>query len=177
MGLTDILIYASFGIFLFILFVINFLRDAQVNRKFKIYDKILDGLIKENYNLKKLINDMPVQTEIRHSGGLDLSMDELAKRIDIRINDALSSRVIPMLQSLKKIEDSIDRFQDEQQDRIFNIEERTKNISKITPPNFDQEENRIVNMYRSGQSPEQIAKELNMGVGRVNLVLKLHKAI
>ena len=174
---SDILIYIIFGVFLAILSALIYLRDAQSARKFGRYEKILDALIKENYIIKKALEGGENLPRSNFDYGAGLNQKLIHDQIEDQVNRAISQRVIPMLQSLKNLEDTIDKFQDEQEDRMYNLEERTKNISKITPPNFDREENRIVDLFRSGKSQEEIAREMRMSVGRINMILKIHKAI
>lgn len=174
---SDILIYIIFGVFLAILSALIYLRDAQSARKFGRYEKILDALIKENYTIKKALEGPDNLPRSNFDYGTGLNQKLIHDQIEDQVNRAISQRVIPMLQSLKNLEDTIDKFQDEQEDRMYNLEERTKNISKITPPNFDREENRIVDLFRSGKSQEEIAREMRMSVGRINMILKIHKAI
>lgn len=174
---SDILIYIIFGVFLAILSALIYLRDAQSARKFGRYEKILDALIKENYTIKKALEGSDNLPRSNFDYGTGLNQKLIHDQIEDQVNRAISQRVIPMLQSLKNLEDTIDKFQDEQEDRMYNLEERTKNISKITPPNFDREENRIVDLFRSGKSQEEIAREMRMSVGRINMILKIHKAI
>ena len=64
-------------------------------------------------------------------------------------------------------------FQNEQQDKLYSIEERTKSITKLSP-NDNNDESKIVAMYQSGKSKENIAKDLRIGIGKVEFVLKFH---
>lgn len=164
--INDVLIYAVFSVFLLILFAIIYIRDSSVSRKLAAYEKILDGLIKENYKIKKSLEQVSTQKS-------PFSMDELAKRIDIRINDALSTKVIPMLESLKNLENTIDDFRSEQQDRIYTLEERTRNLSRISTSIPKSEDEKIIELYKNGKSAEEIARDLHLGIGRVEMTLKL----
>ena len=66
----------------------------------------------------------------------------------------------------------------EQQERLYSLEERTKSIGKITPPSFEaNNENRVVEMFRAGKTPEAIARDLQLGVGQVTMILKFKKEI
>ncbi|EPJ2171569.1 DUF6115 domain-containing protein, partial [Campylobacter jejuni] len=48
--------------------------------------------------------------------------------------------------------------------------------AKLTP-NYDTEEQKIENLFKEGKSIEQIAKDLRIGTGNVELVLKFKKLI
>lgn len=49
-------------------------------------------------------------------------------------------------------------------------------MAKLTP-NYDTEEQKIENLFKEGKSIEQIAKDLRIGTGNVELVLKFKKLI
>ena len=89
----------------------------------------------------------------------------------------INQKITPIINTLQGIESSIDNFQSQQQDRLFTLEERAKSISKISAPNGEDDEKRIVQMYSEGKSVESIAKELCVGVGKVELTLKLRELI
>ena len=135
-------------------------------------------MIKENYTIKKVLEGQDSFPRSNFDyGNSGLNQKLIHDQIEDQVNRAISQRVIPMLQSLKNLEDTIDKFQDEQEDRMYNLEERTRNISKITPPNFGREEDRVVELFRSGKSKEEIAREMRKSVGQINMILKIHKAI
>ena len=81
---------------------------------------------------------------------------------------------MPIIRAIKSIERVIDDFANEQKDRMFNLEERTRDINKITPSVINEEE-QILKMFKDGKSAAMIAKDLHVGMGRVEFVLKFHK--
>lgn len=172
---SEIFIYVGFGLLFLVLFGLIYSRDAQSNSKFAKFELVLEGLIKENYQLKKQLNGQLNQPIVMQN---DINLKDIYDQIDAKITDGINAKVIPMLESVKSIEKVIDDFQNDQQNRIYNLEERTKTISKITPPGFDDnDENRIIQLYSSGKSIENIARDLRLSVGRVIMVLKFHKVI
>ncbi|HIH2295442.1 hypothetical protein [Campylobacter fetus] len=49
---SEIFIYVGFGLLFLVLFGLIYSRDAQSNSKFAKFELVLEGLIKENYQLK-----------------------------------------------------------------------------------------------------------------------------
>lgn len=173
---NEIIIYIAFGIILILTYIFNYIKDKESIRKFNKFELVLESLIKENYELKKLILEQgDKENNIQIESKID--MEDILKHVDLKVGEVVNSKVIPILDSLKGIEHIIGDFQNEQQNRLYNLEERTKTITKITPPSFDTEENRIIELYNMGKSIESIARDLRLGVGRVNMVLKFHKVI
>ena len=101
----------------------------------------------------------------------------IENNLEQRLNEKINQKITPIINTLQGIESSIDNFQSQQQDRLFTLEERTKSISKISAPIGEDDEKRIVQMYSEGKSVESIAKELCVGVGKVELTLKLRELI
>ena len=158
---SDLMIFAIFGLILTILFVLVFVKDLEVSRKFSRYEKAIEGLIQELHAVKKQVANLD------RSESAEFDAAQIESSLEQRLNEKIN----------QKIESSIDSFQSQQQDRLFTLEERTKSISKITAPNGEDDEKRIVQMYSEGKSVESIAKELCVGVGKVELTLKLRELI
>lgn len=145
----------------------------------KSFDKLMQinyQLNKELSELKKELNSVAMMTAGSRSGTA-FSLEEISRRIDARINEALASRVMPMLESLRRLESSVDDFTNEHEERMLDLEERTKSIGKITPPSFSAEEDKIESLFNAGKSAEEIARDMHITVGKVNMVLRLRKLI
>ena len=145
----------------------------------KSFDKLMQinyQLNKELSELKKELNSVAMMTAGSRSGAA-FSLEEISRRIDARINEALASRVMPMLESLRRLESSVDDFTNEHEERMLDLEERTKSIGKITPPSFSAEEDKIESLLNAGKSAEEIARDMHITVGKVNMVLRLRKLI
>ncbi|PPB66468.1 hypothetical protein [Campylobacter hyointestinalis] len=166
---SEVLIYICFSVILVVMFVYLNLKDKEARKKFSKFEIVLEELIKENYQLKKQISSLPKTQVNDDSGIIKVALEH--------VDEALNLKVAPMLESLKSIEKVIDDFQNDQQNRLYSLEERTKTFTKITPPSFDSEEDRIIELYNAGKSVESIARDLRLSVGRINMVLKFHKVI
>ncbi|WP_096025417.1 DUF6115 domain-containing protein [Campylobacter lanienae] len=172
---NELLLYIAFILLLAVFGAIFWLREKQINAKFSKFELAIEGLIKENYQLKKQIKDNAKPQEIIKN---DIDMDEINHMIELKINEGLIQKISPILQNVHIIEQAVNEIKDEQQERLYSLEERTKSISKITPPSFEaNNENRVVEMFRAGKTPEAIARDLQLGVGQVTMILKFKKEI
>ena len=91
-----------------------------------------------------------------------------------KVQDEINENVIPLLNSLKGIEEVIQTLQDEQQDRLSALEERTKSINRISPPSLVSDDKQVMQMYKDGKKEYEIAKELRMGLGEVQFILRMN---
>ena len=172
---NELLLYIAFILLLAVFGAIFWLREKQINAKFSKFELAIEGLIKENYQLKKQIKDNAKPQEIIKN---DIDMDEINHIIELKINEGLIQKISPILQNVHIIEQAVNESKDEQQERLYSLEERTKSIGKITPPSFEaNNENRVVEMFRAGKTPEAIARDLQLGVGQVTMILKFKKEI
>lgn len=172
---NELLLYIAFILLLGVFGAILWLRDKQVNAKFSKFELAIEGLIKENYQLKKQIKEIPQTPQIVQN---NIDIDEINSQIELKIGEGLIQKISPIIENVRIIEQAVNEIKEEQQERLYSLEERTKSIGKITPPSFDaNHENRVVEMFRSGKSPEMIAKDLQLGVGQVTMILKFKKEI
>ena len=172
---NELLLYIAFILLLAVFGAIFWLREKQINAKFSKFELAIEGLIKENYQLKKQIKDNAKPQGIIKN---DIDMDEINHIIELKINEGLIQKISPILQNVHIIEQAVNEIKDEQQERLYSLEERTKSIGKITPPSFEaNNENRVVEMFRAGKTPEAIARDLQLGVGQVTMILKFKKEI
>ena len=168
---NDLIIFVIFGLILTVLFVLVFIKDLEASRKFSRYEKAIESLIQELHAVKKQVANFD------RSEPAEFDVVQLESNLEQRLNEKINRKIAPIINTLQGIESSIDSFQSQQQDRLFTLEERTKSISKISAPNGEDDEKRIVQMYSEGKSVESIAKELCVGVGKVELTLKLRELI
>lgn len=168
--MIEITAFIAFGIVLLIVIALSYMKDSEMTRKFSKYEKILDSLMKENHSIKKQLQTLEITASLpKETEDLQNIEERLASKIQSEIND----KIIPVINSIQNIEQAIENFQSEQQDRIYDLEERTKSITKISPPNNGSDEEKIVSLYNNGLSVESIAKDLQLSVGKVNLILKI----
>lgn len=168
---NDLIIFVIFGLILTVLFVLVFIKDLEVSRKFSRYEKAIESLMQELHAVKKQV------ANFSQSEPAEFDVVQLENNLEQRLNEKINQKITPIINTLQGIESSIDNFQSQQQDRLFTLEERTKSISKISAPNGEDDEKRIVQMYSEGKSVESIAKELCVGLGKVELTLKLRELI
>ena len=173
----DLLVMIVFALLVLLLLVWGYSIIQNLQNKIANHATSLDKLMQANHQLNKELSELRAQIGLlnQSSKSAVFNLEEITRRIDSRINEALASRVMPMLDSLKRLESSVDDFTSEHEERMQDLEERTKSISKITPPSFEAQEDKIERLYKAGKTPENIARDLRIGVGTVMMILKLRK--
>ncbi|WP_144600618.1 DUF6115 domain-containing protein [Campylobacter coli] len=148
------------------------IKDKESNAKINKLQGVVEDITKELHYLRKElgVKDEGVQEEE------DYKITLLKEEIQITLEKQISAKITPVLRTLKTMEHIIEDFQNEQQNRILNLEQKAQSMTKLTP-NYDTEEQKIVDLFKEGKSIEQIAKDLRMGTGNVELVLKFKQLI
>ena len=180
----DLLIMISLALLILAGLAWGWMTIQGLQNKLSNHTKSFDKLMQINYQLnkelselKKELNSVAMTAASSSRSGAAFSLEEISRRIDASINEALASRVMPMLESLRRLESSVDDFTNDHEERMLDLEERTKSIGKITPPSFSAEEDKIESLFNAGKSAEEIARDMHITVGKVNMVLRLRKLI
>ena len=113
---NELLLYIAFILLLAVFGAIFWLREKQINAKFSKFELAIEGLIKENYQLKKQIKDNAKPQEIIKN---DIDMDEINHIIELKINEGLIQKISPILQNVHIIEQAVNEIKDEQQERLY----------------------------------------------------------
>ena len=150
------------GILEVVLFFLVFIRDQEVSKRFKLYEKVIEDLNRENHKISKKIEEISKENTV-------LEIDDIKTEIENEVKKSLT----PMVDAIKEIENIMLNFQDEQIDRIDALEERKKEVNFVAPNIMESNEKLIISQYKEGKSEAMIAKDLRIGIGEVDLILKL----
>ncbi len=161
----EVLAFIGLALLVIIIFLMVYIRDIEINKKLAIYERSIEELNYQNHVLNKALKDIS-NKESFDAKGFEKKMLELTKQ-------EVQQTVIPMVSSLQDIEEIIERFKEEQTARIDRLESRTKEMSGLPTGTSSSNEKMIVAQYARGRSEAEIAKDLRIGIGEVDLVLKL----
>ncbi len=164
-------------VFVFVLLVAMLaymnIKDRESMAKITKLQNAMEDMSKEFHYLKKeLFSKMENEENPHDDRALELLKDEMK----ILLEKELAQRILPVLKSIQGMENIIEEFQNEQQNRILSLEQKAQSMTKLSP-NYDTEEQKIIALFKDGKSIEQIAKDLRIGTGNVELVLKFKRLI
>ncbi len=176
---NDLIILLGILVLIGLLFFWVWLGMQSFNKRLRNHARSIDKLMQANYELSKKNAHLKesIKGFISSAQSTSLEMEQINKSLDAKINEAIASKILPMIASLKRLEDNMGDFASEHNERMYDLEKRTENFSKITPPSFEKEEDYIVDLYKSGKSIESIAKDLHITLGRVEMVLRFRKLL
>lgn len=162
----ETLAFIALALLVVIIFLMVYVRDIEVNKKLAIFERSIEELNYQNHVLNKAFNDIAKQ-ESFDAKAFERKMMELNK-------SDIQQSIIPIITSLQDIESIIESFKEEQSARIDRLENRTKEMSNLSSSGTSSSnEKMIIAQYSRGRSEAEIAKDLRIGIGEVDLVLKL----
>ena len=157
--MIDLILVALLSVAVFFLFVFVYVRESAINKKLKLYEKTFDLLNQNIHKLEKEVKSRAVQA-VETQGSPD--MEEFSE---------VSKLIIEKFHELQK--DNLE-FKESLVERYLELENKMKPLTSVTPSSTGLDENKIVTLFSNGFSIEEIAKQLRIGTGEVEFVLKLH---
>jgi uncharacterized protein YoxC len=162
---TELIGLIALAVLVVIIFLIVSLRDSDMAKKLSRYERSIDELGQQNHRLRKEILELSKRS--------NKFVDDMNEIVEDRVREQIQQGVYPLIESMREIENVMQHFQDEQIVRIDKIEERSNDISYLPSRSSASNEKLIIAQYGSGKSEASIAKDLRIGIGEVDLVLKL----
>ncbi|WP_263832293.1 DUF6115 domain-containing protein [Sulfurospirillum oryzae] len=163
----ETLAFIALAALVVIIFLMVYIRDVEVNKKLLIYEKSIEELNYQNHVLNKTLGELTSHKEPAFDA------KAIESKILGQVKEEIHQSVFPLISSLKDVEKIMQNFRDEQSGRIDRLESRTKEMSFASSSPSSSNEKVIVSQYAKGRSEAEIAKDLRIGIGEVDLVLKL----
>ncbi len=148
-----------------IMLIMMSIKESETNKKLSRHEQSIDNLSQQNHTLRKEI--------LQLAKNRDKFMDKIDEMLDGRVKEQVQQNVYPLIQSMREIESVMQSFQDEQVERIDKIEEQRVELNYNPKSTTVSNEKLIIAQFRQGKSEAMIAKDLRIGIGEVDLVLKL----
>ncbi|ASQ29866.1 hypothetical protein CAV_0194 [Campylobacter avium LMG 24591] len=169
--MSEDLLYLIF-VFVLILALVAyvFIKDKENSINIKKLESAVEDLNKSIHYIRKDLD------EKNYTVDMNSYTKEIKEEINFLLDKEVNSKILPILKSLKGFENVIEEFQNEQENRLTNLEQKTQNMGKLTP-SYENEEQKIVDLFQKGKSIEQIAKDLRISTGNVEFTLKLKKLL
>jgi len=159
----DYLIIGGALLVVVILFVYLYSKDAEVSKKFFLYERSIEDLNKKVFDLEKALKKKDSSNELKK---------EIKEYVDSIIEENLEKISEFVLLQRDENRAGFEKFKSEIIEKIERVNERVKNINLI-PEEFHSNEKSIIELYEKGLSVSEIARRLRIGIGEVELVLKI----
>jgi DNA repair exonuclease SbcCD ATPase subunit len=159
---NEYIVIAAISFFLIAVLIFVYIKDAEASRKFFLYEKAIEDLNKKIYKLEKRLNEYEK----------NYSVDDMGELIEQRVKSDLQNITNLLMESHNEVNDKVKKLSNELHGRVDVIEEKIKQYSSL-PDTYQSNDKRVVSLYNDGLTVSEIAKNLRMGIGEVELVLKI----
>ncbi len=156
------LIIGAICLAIVVMLIYMYTKDSEASRKFFLYEKAIEELNKKIYELEK---ELQKQNSSKY-------IDEMKEYIDARFENDMRKITEFVLTLRKEMEDSIKELTDEIYNKINYMDEKLKNFNTM-PETYQINDKKIITLYNKGLSISEIARNLRVGMGEVELVLKI----
>ncbi|EAI4447666.1 DUF6115 domain-containing protein [Campylobacter lari] len=171
---SDLLLWLVVALLIFTMFAYMMIKEKESIVKINELGKMIEDLNKQYHYLKK--ESLDEQEQEKEEIDTEAIREELKEELLQVLEQKINQNIIPILSALKEVEEVIEEFQSEQKNRLLNLEQKTQSITKLSP-SYDNEEQKVIELFNQKKSIEQIAKDLRIGMGRVELILKFNKLL
>lgn len=158
--MIDNLSFAFLGSTALFLLIFIFVRDAKLERRLRNYEKAIDILNRKLFEMEKRIE-----------GNLD--KETINEQIAGMMNRELGDFTASLVKGLKDIQENNRQVQHTSNERFERLERKIKEHFS-TPTNPLMDESTIIRLFKEGYSIDEISKELRVGLGEVEFVLRLN---
>lgn len=167
---TELLLTVAVG-FLVILICIIFymlLKEKEATKKQTRLEEAIGGIITEIYRLQKSCKSIE---EAQYKA--EFNSSTMGSNIKDEISSTIGDGLHSMLEQVNLLQETLKADRDYLEERIITLESKMRDVGHFanSSPNID--ERRIITMYQDGWSVDSIAKELHVGRGEVEFILKL----
>ncbi|HEC1776756.1 TPA: hypothetical protein R1731_001151 [Campylobacter lari] len=171
---SDLLLWLVVALLIFAMFAYMMIKEKESIAKINELGKMIEDLNKQYHYLKK--ESLDEQEQKKEEIDTEAIKEELKEELLQVLEQKINQNILPILSALKEVEEVIEEFQSEQKNRLLNLEQKTQSITKLSP-SYDNEEQKVIELFNQKKSIEQIAKDLRIGMGRVELILKFNKLL
>ncbi|HEG3859930.1 TPA: hypothetical protein SC524_001520, partial [Campylobacter jejuni] len=126
--MSDDVLYLVFIIVLLIAMLAYMnIKERENNAKIAKLQNVIEDITKELHYFRK---ELGVKDDSEEDEDYKTSL--LKEEIMIELDKQISSKITPVLRTLKTMEHIIEDFQNEQQNRLLNLEQKAQSMAKLT---------------------------------------------
>jgi len=160
----DTLIFILYAIVLLMIIGYLYFKDRGIYQKLSLYESAIDELNRRIYQLER---------EQQASSIKPSDLSEAFKKIEDRLDDKLNDLGEPLLRTVrayKSMQERLDALEKRVDERIKELKQTPRSTSVHTNDNYEE---RVIALFKEGKSIEEISKLTRVGIGEVELILKL----
>lgn len=142
------------------------IKEKESARKMAMIETGIDMLNQELFKINKELESLEKRLKEEQKQGNEIDINLLNSFVDEKIS--------PLMEQMENFEDRISFLSD---NLAQNLEAIQAKIKQITMPSehVSSYDKQVLQLYSEGMDPESIAKQLRIGKGEVDLILRFSK--
>lgn len=161
----DFTLVILLGATMALLFAFVYAKEVAVNKKMKLYERSFDIL---NQHIHRLEKELKMKAEADEE---EVRLDDEYAKAEDKGRDEFKEAIAAKLNEL--IKDNLE-FKRAMMEKYADLENKLRPMTSVATGSTALDETKIVTLFSNGMSREEIAKQMRIGTGEVELVLKLH---
>jgi uncharacterized protein (DUF3084 family) len=164
-----VLITGGLAVVMLIIVLYMAVRDRETSRKMAMMEAGIDGLNQEIFKIAKELD------RLRKEVHEEMMRFELEQRQDHEPSEQmLNKKLQPFVLRIQQLQERVDAMDEELRERVGELDGRVRQIA-FAADHAAPDEQKILQLHAQGLDSETIAKQLRLGKGEVELVLKFSK--
>jgi F0F1-type ATP synthase membrane subunit b/b' len=167
--LTDM----GLGVILLVIIIFLFLKDSESNKKLRRYEKSIEDLHYEIFQLKKDLQEYKESSSEAIANNKPVAKSIIDSSIKDTVDKEINKIVEPLIASLNDFDSSLNNMQESINGKINRLNDQVKEVTAIPSSGGSIDKNKVLDMAKDGKSSEFIARELRTTKGEIDFVLKM----
>lgn len=163
---VDLMLIAPLCVAVLFLFVFVYMRESAISKKLKVYERTFDLI---NQNLHRL------DKEIKLKSTTNSDEDTAQRQTSATTMEEFSEIGGLLMDKFQELQKDNLEFKRSLMEKYVDLENKLRPITSVSPGFTGVDESKIVTLFSNGLSIEEIAKQMRIGTGEVEFVLKMHR--
>jgi len=161
----DTIIFILFAIVMLLIIAFLYYRDKSIFAKMEAYEMAIDDLHSRVHKLEA--GGLNADTSIKNYKEI---FEKIEDNLENRLNE-IGEPLLRTIRAVKSIENRLNKLETKIDNKINELHQTSKTQQSITDTNRYEE--RVISLYKEGKSIEEISKLTRVGVGEIELMIKL----
>jgi DNA-binding NarL/FixJ family response regulator len=164
-----VLMIGGLAVVLFIVVLYMAVRDKETSRKLAMLEAGIDGVNRETFKIAKELE------RLRKEVHEEMLRFELEQRQEHEPSEQLLNKKLqPFVLRIQQLQERVDAMSEELQGRLEELDGKVRRVT-FAADHAAPDEQKILQLHAQGLDSDTIAKQLRLGKGEVELVLKFSK--
>jgi F0F1-type ATP synthase membrane subunit b/b' len=167
--LTDM----ALGVILFIIIIFLFLKDSESNKKLKRYEKSIEDLHYEIFQLKKELQEFKEDSSEAIANNKPVAKSEIVADIKENVDKEINKLLEPIISTMENLDQSLGSIDEKLTTKINRLNDQVKEVTAIPSSSGSVDKHKVLELARDGKDSEFIARELRTNKGEIDFILKM----